>query len=136
MKRKAREIDETKRRRILYSNVEELKNLREEKEEYVRSYKDSLLGNEDEDKDKDLEETKDWMDNNGNDSATNEEEGETEEEGFFFEPDPSGDTSCTIIRVTEKERKWLIKPFEKSVIIKLLGKSIGYKFLEKELHQL
>ncbi|KAF7840641.1 hypothetical protein G2W53_002939 [Senna tora] len=56
--------------------------------------------------------------------------------GFVFEVDPDGDDACVVVNVSEKERCRLSEPFEKALIIKLLGRSIGFKVLEKKLYQL
>lgn len=60
---------------------------------------------------------------------------ENNNERFSFEAQPDGDNSCTIVKVPRKERDNLNWPFLKSLIIKLLGRNIGFKLLKK-LHQM
>lgn len=52
--------------------------------------------------------------------------------GFSYAQDLDGDNSCLVISISIDERKRMGKPFSKDLIIKLFGKSVGFKFLEKK----
>ena len=60
--------------------------------------------------------------------------------------DPDDDESCScmcgcvnfffgqkVVSISQKERLRMVKPFKRALIIKLLGKSVGFKFPEKKL---
>lgn len=55
---------------------------------------------------------------------------------FRFEKGPSGDESCFMVSIDKHERQQMGQVFNKTLIIKLLGKTVGFKFLEKKLHDL
>lgn len=54
--------------------------------------------------------------------------GEDIDEDFVLQ-----DESCTIVTISEKERRQLNTLFPRPLIIKLLGRGIGFKFLEQKL---
>lgn len=60
---------------------------------------------------------------------------EDDTEDFMIEDIPSDET-CKIIRISEKEKARLISSFRRSLIIKLVGKIVGFRILEKKLNLL
>ncbi|KAJ1391938.1 hypothetical protein SESBI_36197 [Sesbania bispinosa] len=58
------------------------------------------------------------------------------EEGHEEDSSPAGDPKCPIVKVTKEERKLACQPWKNSVIVKLLGKRIGLKFLTVRLLKL
>ncbi|KAF7813509.1 ribonuclease H [Senna tora] len=65
-----------------------------------------------------------------------EEPDDDDDSGICFETDPDGDEACVVISISDKEKSRLSEPFDHALIIKLLGRNIGYKVLEKKLYQL
>lgn len=47
-----------------------------------------------------------------------------------------GDYDCPDIVILEIEENRIAKPWDKYVIVKMLGKRIGYKVLENRLYQI
>ncbi|KAJ1381927.1 hypothetical protein SESBI_44715 [Sesbania bispinosa] len=84
------------------------------KERKVVSYKDICLG---EDKD-----------------ASDEDTSESEEDDQEMEEDKdSSDEETAIVKISKEERKEACKPWKNSVIVKLLGRRVGLKFLHLRL---
>ncbi|KAJ1379649.1 hypothetical protein SESBI_46710 [Sesbania bispinosa] len=54
------------------------------------------------------------------------------EEGHEEDTSTTGDPKCPIVKVIKEERKHACQPWTNSIIIKLLGKRIGLKFLQSD----
>lgn len=90
------------------------------------SYKDRLLG----------------VNDNGGDK-TKEDEHILEEEDFSDDDDPDGvngrrkkNVLCPVVDINRERHISLCRPWRKSLIIKVLGKDVGYKFLQEKIHKL
>jgi len=53
-----------------------------------------------------------------------------------FEKDPDGDEACLVVKIPKIERDCMARPLDNTLIIKLLGISIGFNFLEKRIKEL
>ncbi|KAF7839850.1 uncharacterized protein G2W53_008332 [Senna tora] len=78
-------------------------------------------------------------------SIEDKEESDTSSDESEDPSDPNGENRIKVRKdafdrldftLSEKEWKRLCKPFKKSLIIKLLGKTVGFKFLLKKVNQL
>lgn len=109
---KRRDFDDLKRRNVNVTNLDELLSPKEDKSGTKKSYKEMLLGVEEFNQEgsdtmnRDLEESNndiDLIDERCEDGSEGNNSGE---EGFSFDSDLEGDdSSCTVIRVPEKEKK-------------------------------
>lgn len=64
-----------------------------------------------------------------------------EPEAYFTEDesdaeDDEEEKDCPTIRLTAEEKKRIRKPWLKSLTLKVLGKRVGFKFLERRIVQL
>jgi hypothetical protein len=94
------------------------------------SYKQSLLGS-DEIHIEGVKEGDDVMVENDDD-----EEGDNEFGGLSVEEKKVGQYDCPSFILSEKEEKRISKPWRQGVIVKLMGRRIGYKALETRLKQM
>lgn len=71
-------------------------------------------------------------------SMEDEEDGEEgeKEEGMIVEDGKCGKYDCPNFILTKNEEVRIHKPWRKGVIVKLLGRKIGFKALENRLHQM
>lgn len=49
-----------------------------------------------------------------------------------FEAEEEEDDHCLVIHLTKEERRWLHKPWIRVLIIKLIGRTIGYTYLVRK----
>lgn len=64
-----------------------------------------------------------------------------ESEGYFTDDESDAkededEDKCPTIRLSAEEKKRIRKPWLKSLIVKVLGKRVGFKFLERQITQL
>jgi hypothetical protein len=92
-----------------------------------RSYKAMVLG-----------ETDDGANNDGSEEEEEDEDVEAEEEGegIQVEERKVGDYDCPAFVLSKMEEKRIYRPWKRGVIVKLLGRRIGYKALETRLKQM
>lgn len=57
------------------------------------------------------------------------------EDGFTYEDDLEAKNSGLLVTISKKERDRMGIPLKRTLIVKLLGKSVGFNFLEKRLNQ-
>ncbi|KAJ1426110.1 hypothetical protein SESBI_10495 [Sesbania bispinosa] len=106
------------------------------------SYRDICLGKEDqntedEDSDSSDSEDSDYEGKNG-DSASDEEVGDSGDE-FMSEEEENEDNQmsrCPVVKISKEERKRVCRPWKHWVIVKLLGKKVGLKFMLLRLEKL
>lgn len=119
-----------------------------------RSFRDTLLGTKgssdvlssDEDTSDDSDDSEDEYtsrassdegDEGVNEIMDGDDSGPTgKDEGIEFEDDPEDGIASTIVKISKNERKRMGKPLKFALVVKLLGRTIGFKFLEKKLCQL
>jgi hypothetical protein len=87
-----------------------------------KSYKQTVTGEDEED-----ERLKDAEEDEGSDDE------ETEEVGIRVEENKIGDYDCPEFVLSKLEEKRIHRPWKRGVIVKLLGRKIGYKALETRL---
>jgi hypothetical protein len=100
-----------------------------EENEAVKSYKGVVIGAEGR--------VDDEVDMDGSDSDAEEDESaEIDGEGIRVEEQKIGNYDCPIFVLSKSEEKRIHRPWKRGVIVKLLGRRIGYKALETRLKQM
>ncbi|XP_058786104.1 uncharacterized protein LOC131660794 [Vicia villosa] len=101
------------------------RSVKKAKEKAVVSFRDIMIGQ------KEVEMEEEVSDTNSDDEEQMEETG-----GILVQEKKVGGYDCPSFIFTEAEEKRIQRPWRRGVIVKLLGRKIGYKALENRLNQM
>lgn len=108
----------------------------DEEVEIRKSYRDSLIGNNSDLRSNDSDDTDDSDDEDLSDEEDRSEKDEEEESLCEIIEHQRGKHSIPEFIFKEKVKKRINKPFRNVLIVKLLGRMIGYKALESKLQKM